>query len=140
METLQRLTRRQVEALRSIGATGRSARGVPLKSTAEALGIRPPTALDLLDRLEELRLIRRVRGKSQLTRQGSACLAEYLRHHRVVETMLSKAGVPAEAVCDAAHEVDLFLSHRTIQRICEGEGHPRHCPHGEPIPPCSTGP
>ena len=138
METLQQLTHRQVEALRVIGSRQGDARGASLKVVASGLRVRPPSALAHLGPLEELGLITRYRGKSRLTRRGFACLEEYQRHHRVAESLFSRAGLSAEATCRAAREVDLALSHRTVESICAAEGHPSVCPHGARIPPCST--
>jgi DtxR family transcriptional regulator, Mn-dependent transcriptional regulator len=138
METLQRLTHRQVEALRVIGSRQGEARGASLKDIAFGLRVRPPSALAHLGPLEELGLISRFRGKSRLTNRGSTCLEEYQRHHRVAESLFSRAGLSADATCRAAREVDLALSHRTVERICAAEGHPAVCPHGAPISPCSN--
>lgn len=138
METLQRLTRRQVEALQSIGARETPERGVPLKTTATALGVRPPSALGYLTPLEELGLIARFRGKSRLTAKGRSTLVEYHRHHRVAENLFGALGLSPQATCAAASEVDLAISHQTVERICAAEGHPAVCPHGEPITPCHS--
>lgn len=136
METLQRLTRRQVETLRTIARHPAQERGVPLNAIAAGLGVRAPSALAHLGPLEELGLVSRFRGKSRLTRRGQVCLDEYLRHHRVAESLFARAGLSARATHEAALEVDLALSHRTVQEICEAEGHPRVCPHGQPIASC----
>jgi len=138
VETLQRLTHRQVEALRTIALRQSPARGASLKEIAASLRVRPSSALAHLGPLEQLGLISRFRGKSRLTGRGSACLEEYRRHHRVAESLLSRAGLSPEATCRAAREIDLALSHRTLQKICAAEGHPAVCPHGAPISPCST--
>jgi len=138
METLQQLTHRQVEALGVISARQTDRQGASLKDIASGLRVRPPSALAHLGPLEELGLITRFRGKSRLTNRGYSCLEEYRRHHRVAESLFSRAGLSAEATCRAAHEVDLALSHRTVERICAAEGHPSFCPHGAPISPCST--
>ncbi|MCI4373784.1 MAG: hypothetical protein L3K02_09130, partial [Thermoplasmata archaeon] len=63
METLQRLTRRQVDTLRTIGSGETRERGVPLKVTAAVLKVRPPSALTHLTSLEKMGLIDRHRGK-----------------------------------------------------------------------------
>lgn len=138
METLQQLTHRQVEALRVIASRQNETRGASLKDIASGLRVQSPSALAHLGPLEELGLISRFRGKSRLTSRGSTCLEEYRRHHRVAESLFSRAGLSAEATCRAAREVDLALSHRTVEKICEAEGHPPVCPHGQPIPPCSS--
>jgi len=137
VETLQQLTHRQVEALQVIGSRQSELRGASLKEVASGLRVRPPSALAHLGPLEDLGLIARFRGKSRLTRRGFSVLEEYRRHHRVAESLFARAGLSAEATCRAAREVDLSLSHRTVERICAAEGHPSVCPHGARIPPCS---
>lgn len=137
METLQRLTRRQLDVLQAIVARETPEKGVSLKAIATALRVRPPTALDHLTPLENLGLLERYRGKSRLTSKGRSTLMEYQRHHRVAEGLFSNLGLSPDDTCAAAREVDLAISHKTVERICEAEGHPSVCPHGEPIPPCS---
>ncbi len=139
METLGRLTRRQVETLQGIGRRETEERGVPLKTLAETLRVRPPSALAHLTQLEALGLVTRYRGKTRLSPRGRSTLVEYQRHHRIAENLFSQLGLPPDDVCAAAREVDLAISHRTIERLCEAERHPAVCPHGESIPPCSRG-
>lgn len=138
MEILQQLTHRQVEALRVIALRQHASRGASLKEIAAALGLRPPSALAHLGPLEERGLISRFRGKSRLTDRGTRTLLEYQRHHRVAETLFGNLGLGPEATCAAAHEIDLAISHRTVDQICEAQQHPTECPHGAPILPCHT--
>lgn len=140
METLQRLTRRQVDALQAVLAGETPDRGASLSSVAEALRIRPPSALDHLSQLEALELVIRHRGKSRTTEHGRRTLVEYERHHRIVEGLFDHLGLTPDEVCKAAREVDLAISHRTVQRLCRAEGHPSHCPHGRPIAACPERP
>ena len=134
METLQRLTRRQVEALQAVRANESEERGAPLSVVATELKIRPPSALDLLTPMECLGLVSRYRGKSRLTDRGRTTHTEYDRHHRIAEGLFRHMGMCPAEICAAAREVDLALSHRTVERLYRAEGHPRLCPHGEPIP------
>jgi Mn-dependent DtxR family transcriptional regulator len=138
METLQKLTRRQVDALQAIVASETAEHGAPLKAIAATLHLTPPSALGHLTPLEELGLVERYRGKSRLTHRGRETLLEYRRHHRVAETLFGNLGLSPEATCIAAREVDLSISHKTVEQVCAAEGHPSVCPHGEPITPCST--
>jgi DtxR family transcriptional regulator, Mn-dependent transcriptional regulator len=138
METLQRLTRRQLETLRFVASRSDDERGISLNAIAAGLRVRPPSALAHLGPLEALGLVRRFRGKSSVTPKGRSCLDEYLRHHRVAESLFARAGLSAPATHAAALEVDMALSHRTVEEICEAEGHPSVCPHGNPIAPCSS--
>jgi Mn-dependent DtxR family transcriptional regulator len=137
METLQRLTRRQVDALQIIGHRETPDRGVPLKVTADFLKVSPPSALGHVTPLEQMGLITRYRGKSRLTGKGRDTLVEYQRHHRVAESLFGQLGLAPQATCEAAREVDLAISHHTVERLCAAEGHPSVCPHGAPISPCS---
>ncbi len=138
MESLQRLTRRQVAALCIIGRRETPHEGISLKRTAALLNVSPPSALGYLTPLEEMGLIARRRGKSWLTPTGRATLVEYQRHHRVAESLFSRLGLAPQDTCQAAREVDLAISHQTVERVCAAEGHPSTCPHGEPIPPCGV--
>lgn len=138
METLQRLTHRQVEALRIIATRQTDSRGASLKAIASGMHVQPPSALAHLGPLEELGLISRYRGKSRLTDKGRGTLQEYQRHHRVAETLFGSLGLAPAETCAAAHEIDLAISHRTVEEICRAQQHPSECPHGAPIAPCHS--
>jgi DtxR family transcriptional regulator, Mn-dependent transcriptional regulator len=138
VESLQHLTRRQVETLESIQAHETELRGASLNSIASSLGLTAPSALGHVTPLEHEGLVSRYRGKSRLTEKGRRTLLEYRRHHRVAESLFSNLGLNPTEVCRAAQEVDLALSHSTIEKLCAAEGHPAVCPHGEPISPCSA--
>jgi DtxR family Mn-dependent transcriptional regulator len=139
MEPLERLTRRQIDALHAVTRADSRGSGAPLKEIARVLGVRPPSALTHLTALETSGLVERHRGKSRLTERGRACLLEYQRHHRVAERLFAEVGLSRAEVCSAAREIDLSLTHRTVERLCQAEGHPSECPHGDPIPPCFAG-
>jgi len=138
MEALQRLTRRQVDTLQVIGTRETPQRGVSLKATAGSLKVRPPSALSHLTSLEGMGLIARYRGKSRLTPRGRTTLSEYQRHHRVAETLFGSLGLAPAQTCAAAREIDLAISHRTVEEVCRAQQHPLECPHGEPIAPCHS--
>jgi Mn-dependent DtxR family transcriptional regulator len=140
MELLERLSRRQVETMIAVRRGEDEEKGTSLNSIARELGVRPPSALDHLTTLEGLNLVSRYRGKSRLTGRGEACLLEYHRHHRVAENLFRQLGLSVADTHAAALEVDLALSHRTVNRLCEAEGHPKECPHGAPISPCHPAP
>jgi len=133
VEVLQKLSRRQVDALRAVRSSETPERGASLKSVAAALKLSAPSALGHITPLEELGLVERHRGKSRLTAKGRATLLEYQRHHRVAETLFGSLGLAPDETCAAAREIDLAISHRTVEEVCEAQQHPASCPHGEPI-------
>jgi DtxR family transcriptional regulator, Mn-dependent transcriptional regulator len=137
METLGKLSRRQLDTLHAVASNETLERGVALGTIASSLGVSPPSALGHLTSLEGLQLVSRYRGKSRATQKGRNTLAEYRRHHRIAESLFGNLGLSPREVCRAAQEVDLALSHVTIERLCGAEGHPSVCPHGAPIPPCA---
>ena len=139
MEVLNRLTRRQLDALAAVLAREHDDRGASLKAIASSLNLSSPSALGHLTPLEKLGLVERYRGKSRLTYRGRETLVEYRRHHRVAETMFEQLGLSPEETCDAAKEIDLAMSHRTVNEICRAQQHPTECPHGQPIEPCEVG-
>jgi DtxR family Mn-dependent transcriptional regulator len=138
METLERLTRRQIDALRAVALSEGPDRGASLKAISVTLRVRPPSALGHLTALERLGLVERHRGKTRLTSRGRACITDYQRHHRVAEQLFAGLGFSSQETCRAARQIDLALDHRTVERICRAEGHPALCPHGDPIPPCGS--
>jgi Mn-dependent DtxR family transcriptional regulator len=138
VETLQKLTRRQVETLQSIGAYETPERGAPLNRIAASLHMSAPSALGHVTPLEGLGLVERYRGKSRLTTKGTRTLLEYQRHHRVAESLFGSLGLAPSETCAAAREIDLAISHRTVEEVCRAQEHPSTCPHGAPIAACSS--
>ncbi len=139
MEALQRLTRRQLDTLLTVARCETAGRGAPLNAVASRLHLSAPSALNHLTPLESLGLVQRYRGKSRVTERGRRTLDEYQRHHRVAETLFGNLGLAPAETCAAAREIDLALSHRTVEEVCRAQRHPAECPHGEPIAPCHTG-
>ena len=70
-----------------------------------------------------------------LTRSGKAAALEVIRHHRLLETYLTRAlGVPWDRVHDEAEKLEHVLSEYLEDLIDEYLGHPERDPHGSPIP------
>lgn len=137
METLQRLTRRQLEVLQLVERLPATRKGVSLEDIAASLFIKPPSALEHVRALQYMGLVRRVSGKTRITARGRLCLNDYERHHRIAESVFYKMKLPVDEACRAAKEIDMALSHDIVERLCSIQGHPKACPHGKPIPPCS---
>lgn len=137
MEDLQKLTKKQLTTLQVINDNSDSTKGVSLKKIASELNIKPPSALELVRALEALDLVERTSGKTRLSESGMKCLEEYNRHHRIAEILFSHFLSPEECH-KAANEIDLSISHEVIDMICAAEGHPRTCPHGNPITTCES--
>ncbi len=70
-----------------------------------------------------------------LTDAGKRVALEIIRHHRLLELFLTQTlGYPWDRVHQEADRLEHVISEEFEQRIAEILGHPRHDPHGDPIP------
>ncbi len=99
-------------------------------------------SIRLLTRMSDRRLVELSDGEVRLTTYGSRRARDVVRRHRLAERLFkdtfsiddSEAHVQA---CKFEH----IISPELDQRICTFLGHPKTCPHGNPIPsgPCCNG-
>jgi DtxR family Mn-dependent transcriptional regulator len=130
------LTESQEDYLKQILLLGESGDSVSTRSLAQRLQVRPASVTGMVQRLDQLGLVshRPYRGVT-LTERGREVALEVLRHHRLLETYLSRAlGYGWDEVHDEAERLEHVISERFEQRIAEAMGHPTHDPHGDPIP------
>ncbi len=109
--------------------------GVPprLVDLARALGVRPPTALELVRRLESKGLVERRRGLISLSERGREVAKGVISVHRAVESLLFNCGLGADDACRTASMFDFVLDPSLVPRLLELLGNPSTCPHGHPI-------
>jgi DtxR family Mn-dependent transcriptional regulator len=110
--------------------------GATTSALASALGVAPGTVTGMLKRLVQLELVdyKPYRGAS-LTPAGERAALEVVRHHRLLELYLTEAlGLGWDEVHAEAERLEHHLSDGLEARIDELLGHPRHDPHGDPIP------
>ena len=91
---------------------------------------------DVFDRLLQKGLLRTSGASAEFTPEGRAIGEDITRRHRLAERMLADVlDVRAESVDADACRWEHTLSPEATRAICTLLGHPRHCPHGTPIPP-----
>jgi DtxR family Mn-dependent transcriptional regulator len=108
---------------------------VPAARVAEMLSVTPPTASEMLKRLESEGLVERGPRKGPLlTKQGREQAERVVRHHRIIERFLTDfmGYTPAESHVHADELGDAF-SDEMVERLAEQLGQPDRCPHGWPI-------
>ncbi len=108
---------------------------VPAARVAEMLSVTPPTASEMLKRLESDGLIERSPRKGPLlTTRGRAEAERVVRHHRIIERFLTDfmGYTPAESHVHA-DEIGEAFSDEMVERLAEQLGHPDRCPHGWPV-------
>ncbi len=120
----------QVERLHAAGAAGK----LPVAPEEPAARV--------LSRMEDLRLVTLQNGEVQLTPAGSQRARDIVRRHRLAERLFKDTFSVDESeahtqACKFEHIISPELDHR----ICTFLGHPKTCPHGNPIPPgdCCNG-
>ncbi len=112
------------------------AASVSTQDLADRLGVSAPAVSKMMRRLAELRLISHAPYQSvKLTRTGEKMALEIIRHHRLLELYLVQAmGFTWDNVHEEAERLEHHISEEFEERIDELLGHPKACPHGDPIP------
>jgi putative ABC transport system ATP-binding protein len=96
----------------------------------------------VLSRMSELRLVLLQNGEVQLTPAGSQRARGVVRRHRLAERLFKDTfSIEDSEAQTQACKFEHIISPELDQRICTFLGHPKTCPHGNPIPPgdCCNG-
>jgi putative ABC transport system ATP-binding protein len=96
----------------------------------------------VLGRMSELQLVELQDGQVQLTPGGSRRARDVVRRHRLAERLFKDTfAVDDSELHNQACKFEHIISPELDQRICSFLGHPKTCPHGNPIPPgeCCNG-
>jgi putative ABC transport system ATP-binding protein len=120
----------QVERLHASGPAGK----LPL--------VPEEPAARVLSRMADLRLVALQNGEAQLTPVGSARARDVVRRHRLAERLFKDTfAIEDSEAHTQACKFEHIISPELDARICTFLGHPKTCPHGNPIPPgdCCNG-
>lgn len=100
------------------------------------LGLSPSTVSEGVQRLVSMGLVRHARyGNISLTEEGRDEAARMVRIHRLIETgLMTIFGYSWDEVHDEAEHLEHAVSATFVERLDAALGHPRHDPHGDPIP------
>ena len=100
------------------------------------------SAARTLSRMSERHLVEMQNGEAQLTPVGSQRARGVVRRHRLAERLFKDTfAVDDTEAHTQACRFEHIISPELDQRICTFLGHPKTCPHGNPIPPgdCCNG-
>jgi putative ABC transport system ATP-binding protein len=93
-------------------------------------------AARVLGRMSDLHLIALRNGEVDLTPVGSRRARDVVRRHRLAERLFKDTfAIEDSEARDQACKFEHIISPELDQRICSFLGHPKTCPHGNPIPP-----
>jgi DtxR family transcriptional regulator, Mn-dependent transcriptional regulator len=103
---------------------------------AQALGVAPASATNMVKRLAEAGLIEHIPYRGvQLTAAGQQVALEMVRHHRLIELFLHDIlDMPWDQVHVEAERLEHAISEDVEEAIARKLGYPTFDPHGDPIP------
>lgn len=109
---------------------------VTTSALAERMNVSPPAVARMVGRLKERGLLEHEPYQGMcLTAAGRREALHYLRQHRLTEQFLVRVmGFGWHEVHSEADAIGAVVSPVVVERMSELTGHPRRCPHGEPIP------
>ncbi len=109
---------------------------ISTSALANVLGVSAPAVTRMVQRLKDAGYLEHEPYRGiRLTRKGEREALMSIRRHRLVERFLTDVmGFGWHEVHDDADELGAAISDVVVERMAELAGHPRRCPHGEPIP------
>lgn len=121
------------------GEKGTTARVEHLHATGPA-GHGPSLAEEpaarVLSRMSEFDLVELRDGNARLTPSGSRRARDIVRRHRLAERLFKDTfAIDESEAQNQACRFEHIISAELDERICSFLGHPKTCPHGNPIPP-----
>ncbi len=124
------------EYLEALFKLSRTKDGITVGRVAEALGVTPSSASQMLVRLAEEGLVARSKhGAPVLTPLGEHEGALLVRRHRLSERFLVDVlDLPWDQAHEEACKMEHALSPEVEARLAERLGNPTTCPHGHAIP------
>ena len=107
-----------------------------IKNVAKQLSIAPPSVAQMFGKMRALGLIKYdKRSGADFTRKGKSRARYIVRNHRLMEKLLvDTVGVKPSKVEHTACGAEHYMQEEVANAICTYLGHPRECPHGDPIP------
>ena len=105
-------------------------------SIADTLATKASSVTDMIKKLAEKKLVNYVKYQGvTLTETGKKVAVLVIRKHRLWETFLvEKLNFTWDEIHEVAEPLEHIKSTKLIDRLDELLGHPKHDPHGDPIP------
>lgn len=106
----------------------------PQLGNIHAAGATDPVRI--LGRMADLKLVEMRESDVHLTETGSRRARDVVRRHRLAERLFKDTfAIDDSEAHTQACKFEHIISPELDQRICTFLGHPKTCPHGNPIPP-----
>lgn len=129
------LTRRDIEYLMTVDNLSSGGWPARVKDIAIRLKVKPPSAVEILERLSKLSIIEKGPTGYRPSEKGALFARQAIRTHRLFETLLAQSGIPLEEACKISTSIEGHINESALDKLCSHLSHPDACPHGRPIPP-----
>jgi len=126
------LTKRERDCIIAIG-DNTAEFPMRLVDLSRIMNIKPPSAIELLRKLEKYNFVARKDGMIMLTPEGTEEYHGLLTSHRLFETLFVRMGIDEDRACEEVSSFDFMMEKKTVMDIMTGMGMPKVCPHGKPI-------
>lgn len=106
---------------------------VKVSSIAKILSISQPSVVQMLRKLDDLKLVTYNKRGVYFTKKGEVIGKQMIRNSRLLEVMMNNAlkiNVDEEMVCGIEHH----MKKEFTDALCTLLEHPKTCPHGKNIP------
>lgn len=133
MKVKPNITKKERDCLLAIYREELSDTPVRLVDLARSLNVKPPTALELLARLESKGYVTRRRGLIFLSESGREVAKGILTVHRALEVFFARCGLGADEACNLVSNFDYMVESSIAPMMLGALGNPSTCPHGYPI-------
>jgi Mn-dependent DtxR family transcriptional regulator len=129
------LSRTEVAYIESMYRLNESHDPASVSLLAKRFGVRLPTAIEILDKLEQKGLVIRKPWKiPELSRKGKTLAESVMHQHRIVELYFSRSlGLDSETSCSEASKIAYLLDRTVVEKMCKSLNRPAQCVHGRPI-------
>ena len=126
-------TRRERDCIVTIHENSSREFPIRLSEIAKIMGMKPPTVIEILKRLESKGLITREKGMVILTDAGKESYNFITNCHRILETIFVDSGIDLEEACREVSAFDYMINSESAMKLSNFVGKPTACPHGKPI-------
>jgi len=129
-----KISRRELSYLLTIKRYNDEGKPAKLSWVSKDLNISPASAHEEILHLESKGFLQKTEKGIYLTNEGKDAINSLVKAHRVIETLLVKAGISPDEACKYTQQFDFSVPDEVVEKIYEFLGKPDKCPHGENIP------
>lgn len=127
------ITKRERDCLVSIMEESPDSFPMRLHEIASLMNVKPPTALNVVNRLKGKGLVESREGMIVLTERGHSLTSSILMVHRTFESLFCQSGISKSSACTEAGEIDFLIPPDNAEMVLKRIDSPARCPHGKPI-------